>query len=292
MQEIKKLSKYEIANKTYDEERALYNIKDTRVFNCKFKGKNDGESVLKECRDIDVVNCEFSLRYPLWHAKVFTLLNSEMDELTRAPIWYSENGKVKDCTINGIKSLRECHNIELDNCKINSPEFGWKCSEIKITTSEITSEYFLFETNNVEIDKLKMNGKYSFQYMSNLHITNSKLDTKDSFWHSKNVLVEDSIVKGEYLGWFSENLTLKNCKIIGTQPLCYCKNLKLVNCTMEKSDFAFEYSEVEADIKGSLISVKNPKSGYITVDSVDEIIMEDAVMETNGKVIVREKQLT
>src|SRR5574344_463053 len=137
-----------------------------------------------------------------------------------------------------------------------------------------------------------MNGKYSFQYMSNLHITNSKLDTKDSFWHSKNVLVEDSIVKGEYLGWFSENLTLKNCKIIGTQPLCYCKNLKLINCTMENADFAFEYSEVDADIKGFVISVKNPKSGNITVDGVGQIIMEDAVMETNGKVIVREKQLT
>src|SRR5574344_393163 len=220
--------KTQILNQTYDEERALYNIKDTEVLNCTFKGPQDGESVLKECR-----------------------------------------------------------NILVNNCIITSPEFGWKCSEIKISNSEINSEYFLFETDNVEIENLKMHGKYSFQYMTNLHITDSNLDTKDAFWHSKNVLVENSTVKGEYLGWFSENLTLVNCKIIGTQPLCYCKNLKLINCEMEDADFAFEYSEVDADINGNVISIKNPKSGTIKVDSVNKIIMEDAIMDVNGKVIVR-----
>ena len=95
------------------------------------------------------------------------------------------------------------------------------------------------------------------------------------------------MVKGEYLAWFSEGLTLINCKIIGTQPLCYCKNLTLVNCTMEETDLAFEYSEVEADIRGNVLSVKNPKAGTITADSVGEIIMEDAVMECTGTVVVR-----
>ena len=50
---------------------------------------------------------------------------------------------------------------------------------------------------------------------------------------------------------------------------------------------AFEYSEVEADIKGNVDSIKNPKSGTITVDSVGEIINKDSIMEANGKVIIR-----
>ena len=58
-----------IENKTFDEERALYNLKDTEVRNCTFAGPQDGESVLKETRNIRVVNSKFSLRYPLWHAK-------------------------------------------------------------------------------------------------------------------------------------------------------------------------------------------------------------------------------
>lgn len=128
--------------------------------------------------------------------------------------------------------------------------------------------------------------------MKNLHIKNSYLDTKDAFWHSKNVIVENSVIKGEYLGWFSENLTLINCKIIGTQPLCYCKNLKLVNCTMENTDLSFEYSDVQAEITGHIVSIKNPKSGTIIADSVDEIIDEDSVIKCSGKVLLSNKEVT
>ncbi len=283
--------KEQIVNQTFDEERSLYNISNTEVLNCTFAGEADGESVLKECRKIDIKNCSFSLRYPLWHAKKFLLLDSSMDELTRAPLWYSVNGKIENCKINGIKCLRECKNILVDKCNIVSPEFGWRCQKINILNSNIDSVYFLFESKNVEIENLTMTGKYSFQYMKNLHIKNSILDTKDAFWHSKNIIVENSIVKGEYLGWFSENLTLINCKIIGTQPLCYCKNLKLIHCTMESTDLSFEYSDVDADIIGHIISIKNPKSGTIIVDSVDEIIAEDAVMKCEGKVILRNQEV-
>ena len=53
-------------------------------------------------------------------------------------------------------------------------------------------------------------------------------------------------------------------------------------------DLAFEYSDVEASIKGHVDSIKNVKSGTVTVDSVGEIINEDAVMETNGQVVIRQ----
>ncbi len=36
-----------VYEQTFDEERSLYNIKDTEVLNCKFEGPADGESVLK-----------------------------------------------------------------------------------------------------------------------------------------------------------------------------------------------------------------------------------------------------
>lgn len=279
-----------IENKTFDEERALYNLKDTEVKNCTFAGKADGESVLKETRNIRVKDCKFSLRYPLWHAKGYELINSDFDENTRAPIWYSNDGLIESCKLNGLKLLRECTNTKVLNSEIDSREFGWKCSNIEMKNTNIISEYIFLDSKNVKLDNVKFQGKYSFQYMENLEITNSVLNTKDAFWHSKNVTVRDSIVKGEYLAWFSEGLTLINCKIIGTQPLCYCTNLKLINCEMEDTDLAFEYSDVEADIKGNVISIKNPKSGTITVDSIGEIIREDSVMECSGKIVVRNKE--
>jgi len=80
---------------------------------------------------------------------------------------------------------------------------------------------------------------------------------------------------------------LIDCKIIGTQPLCYCKGLKLINCTMEDTDLSFEYSDVEAEIIGHIVSVKNPRSGKVIADSIGEVIWDDPVMEVNGEVKIR-----
>lgn len=280
--------KVEITGKQFDEERALYALKSTDVKDCIFAGPADGESALKEARDVALENCSFSLRYPLWHVRGFQLRDCRMDDKTRAAIWYAEDGCIRGSDLGGIKALRECAQIQICNCTIDSQEFGWKCRDIAMADTSIRAEYLFFDSRNVKLDRVKMQGKYSFQYMEDLEIRDSVLDTKDAFWHSKNVRVFDSVVKGEYLGWFSEGLTLVNCRIIGTQPLCYCKDLKLVNCTMEGTDLAFEYSDVEADIRGHVDSVKNPRSGVITLDSVGQIIREDPVMECTGKVIIRE----
>ncbi len=277
----------EVFGQQFDEERALYHLMHADVIDCVFAGPADGESVLKEARDVNLDNCSFSLRYPLWHVEGFRLQDSKMDSLTRAALWYSSNGVITDCDLSGIKAVRECRDIKIRGCAIDSEEFGWKSDGITLVDSEIRAQYLFFDSRNVKLENVRMSGKYSFQYMENLEISNSILDTKDAFWHSKNVTVRDSVVKGEYLGWFSQGLTLIHCKIIGTQPLCYCKDLTLVDCTMEDTDLSFEYSDVQATIQGNVVSIKNPRSGSITVDSVGEIIMGDAVMECTGKVILR-----
>ncbi len=276
-----------ITNKQFDEERALYHLTDAEVEDCIFDGPADGESALKEARDVAMRRCRFSLRYPLWHVRGFQLEGCSMDERARAAIWYAHNGQIAGSTLGGIKALRECSNIRLTDTAAVSQEFGWKCRDISLENCTVTAEYLFLDSKNVTLDNVKMQGKYSFQYMENLTVRNSFLDTKDAFWHSKNVTVENSVVKGEYLAWFSEGLTLINCHIIGTQPLCYCKDLRLVNCTMDNTDLAFEYSDVEADIKGHIHSVKNPRSGHITADSVGEVIMGDAVMDCTGTVHIR-----
>ena len=278
----------QITGKQFDAERALYYLQHTDVVDCVFAGPADGESALKEARDVGVKDCSFSLRYPLWHVQGFKMERSSMDELTRAAIWYACDGEITDSTLGGIKAVRECRNISISGSKIVSQEFGWKCSGISLKDSSVTAEYLFLDSRDVKLENVQMKGKYSFQYMENLEIRDSYLDTKDAFWHSKNVTVVNSTLKGEYLAWFSENLTLMNCHIIGTQPLCYCKGLKLVDCTMEGTDLSFEYSEVEATVTGHVDSIRNPKSGHITVDSVGEVIMtDDVVMECVGEVHIR-----
>ena len=276
-----------IEHQTFDEERALYNLQHTDVKHCAFAGPADGESALKEARDVALQDCSFSLRYPLWHVEGFRLDNCQMDALTRAAIWYARDGEILNSTLGGIKAQRECENIRIADSNILSMEFGWKSRGVSLTNSRVEAEYLFLDCRDIQLQNVQMKGKYSFQYVENLLIENSNLDTKGAFWHAKNVTVRNSTVKGEYLAWFSENLTLINCRIIGTQPLCYCKGLKLIDCTMEDTDLAFEYSDVEATVSGHILSVKNPRSGSITADSVGEIIMGDAVMECTGQVHIR-----
>lgn len=126
-----------IKNKQFDEERALYNSKNVTIDHCLFAGIRDGESVLKESRNIEVFDSSFSLRYPLWHVDTFVLKDSSLDEKTRAAIWYSKFGTIDHTKIFGIKAIRECQNIQIRNCQIQSNEFGWKSKDIELIDSSI-----------------------------------------------------------------------------------------------------------------------------------------------------------
>ena len=113
-----------ISNGQFDEERALYNLQKADVVECIFAGPADGESVLKESRDVNLYKCSFSLRYPLWHVHGFVMEDSTMDELTRAAIWYAQDGVIRRSVLGGIKAVRECERIALTECMIESQEFG------------------------------------------------------------------------------------------------------------------------------------------------------------------------
>lgn len=280
-----------IFRQKYSLERALYNLKDTSLIECVFEGEEDGESVLKEARNIKLDKCKFCLRYPLWHVDKFHINNCSFLEPSRASIWYSKKGEINNSEISSVKAIRECANISINNCKIDSVEFCWKSNIINLNDSSINSEYAFFDSNDIKLNNIQFKGKYSFQYVNNLEINDSVLDTKDAFWHSTDVIVVNTTLKGEYLGWFSKNLTLINCKIIGTQPFCYCTNLKLVDCEMIDTDLAFEYSSVNAKIKGNVKSIKNPLSGEIYVDSVEEIIHENDINNSSCKIIVNGKEI-
>ena len=272
-----------IENQIFDMERALYGSDGLVVKNCSFDGPADGESAFKEGRNIETEHCFFNLRYPFWHDDGLTIRDSEMTELCRAALWYSDHIKIMNTKMHGIKALRECSDVTIENSDIISPEFGWSVRNIRMRHSTAQSEYFMMRSEELYFEDVQFTGKYSFQYIRNAVFENCVFDTKDAFWHSENVTVKNSVVKGEYLAWYSDGLTLVNCKIIGTQPLCYCKNLKLVDCEMVDTDLAFEKSQVEATITTPVDSIKNPLSGQIQVLEVGEIIMDDE--HAKGKII-------
>lgn len=273
-------------NQKFDEERALYGSDGVEVKECQFDGPADGESAFKECKNVEVKDCYFNLRYPFWHDNNLKISGAEMTQNCRAALWYSDDIEIKDTKMHGIKALRECSNVNINGCDIISPEFGWFTRKIDMKDTIVEGEYFMMRSQGLHFQNVKLKGKYSFQYIEDSVFENCDFDTKDAYWHAKNVVVKNSTVKGEYLAWYCENVTFENCTIIGTQPLCYCKGLKLIDCKMLDADLAFEKSEVEATITTEVISIKNPKAGSIKVPSVGEVIMDDP--EAKGTIDVKE----
>ncbi|MCM1065985.1 MAG: DUF3737 family protein [Muribaculaceae bacterium] len=239
-----------------------------------------GESALKACSDIEAEHCVFEGKYPFWHVDGFTIKDCIFREGARAALWYSRGLTMTDTLVEAPKMFREMHDLRLTNVRIpDAQETLWHCSGVTLRNVEVDhADYLFMHGADIDIDGYRHNGNYSFQYCRNVVIRNAVLHTKDAFWNTENVTVYDSTIIGEYLGWHSRNLRLVNCRIGGTQPLCYAHGLVLENCTFEPdADLAFEDSELRADIRGSITSVKNPRSGSIVADNIGEIIIDEHI---------------
>ena len=279
-----------IKNAEFGGERPLFASHDLRLENVII---HKGESALKECSDIEAIECVFEGKYPFWHVDNFLIERCLFKEGARAALWYSRDLKMKDTMVEAPKMFREMINLELTNVRIpNALETLWHCHNVKIRKMDIEkADYLFMHSSDIDIKDYRQQGNYSFQYCKNVVISNADIDSKDAFWGTENVTVRDSKLIGEYLGWHSKNLKLINCHIGGTQPLCYAKDLVLENCTFdEDADLAFEYSSVHADIKGHLTSVKNPRSGRIVAESIGEIILDKNIkLPGNCEIIQRKK---
>ena len=191
--------------------------------------------------------------------------------------------------------FRESEDIRLRRVVMpHAQETFWSCSDIDIEDVEAhEADYIFMNCSDIKVRNFKLFGNYAFQHARNVEIHDSDLQTKDSFWESENVTVYDSFINGEYLGWHSRNLRLVRCRIGGTQPLCYADGLVLEDCTFEPdADLAFEYSDVQATVRGHVVSIKNPRTGSIRADSCGELILDsnikapaDCRIEIGGKLI-------
>ena len=266
-----------IKDQSFGGERPLFESHNLRLENVTI---TEGESGIKECSNIEADRCRFEGKYPLWHVKGSKITNCYFAVGSRSAIWYSDDMVMEHCVIDGPKFFREMKNLTLRDVTINdADETFWNIDGLVIENVTLhEGTYPFMGCRNVKVNSLTSDSKYVFQYVKNVEIHNAHITTKDAFWEVENVTIYDSVLDGEYLGWHSKNLRLVNCHIGGEQPLCYAENLVLENCTFDAAcDRAFEYSTVEADIRGHIESIKNPASGNITADSIGEIIIDENI---------------
>ncbi len=258
-------------------ERALYNTHNATIINTTF---DNGESPLKESSDLKIYNSIFKWKYPLWYCKNVECENVSLIEIARSGIWYTENISFLNSTIAVPKTFRRSKGITLINTTIpNAEETFWNCTDIKLQNVVSNGKYFMMNSKNIVIEDFNHNGDYLLDGGSNIVIKNAKIISKDAFWNCENVEVRDSLIIGEYLGWNSKNIKFVNCTIDSLQGMCYMENIQMENCTLLNTNLAFEYSSVNATINSKIDSVKNPISGYIKAESIDEIILDENLID-------------
>ncbi len=281
---VKGLKMKELYQEYLTGERALFREHDLTVKDTVFA---DGESPVKECKNIELYGCMFKWMYPLWYDKHVYLDNCTLFEMARAAVWYTDDITIKNTLIEAPKCIRRCNGVTLENVTLSAaPETLWHCTNSTLKNVTVKGDYFAMNSDGIDIDGFTLVGKYSFDGVKNTVIRNAKMLTKDAFWNSENVTVYDSIISGEYLGWNAKNLTLINCSVESLQGMCYIDNLVMKNCKLLNTTLAFEYSKVDADIIGKIDSVFNPSEGRITADFIAELTIEKDKVDPDKTVII------
>lgn len=253
-------------------ERALFKRNGINIENCVFA---DGESPLKESRNIEISDSIFKWKYPLWYCDNVQMKDSTLLETARSGIWYTNHIEISNSMIDAPKTFRRGNSIKLEHVHMaNAHETLWNCQNIQLYDVHAKGDYFGMNSEDIYVNHLHLSGNYSFDGAKNIEVHNAVLISKDAFWNCENVVVYDSTIIGEYLGWNSKNVTFINCTIESLQGLCYIENLKMVNCKLQNTTLAFEYSTLDVTITTPIDSVMNPISGTIRAPRIKELILE------------------
>ena len=86
--------------------------KDLKIYDTIF---DNGESPLKESRNIELYGSMFKWKYPLWYSKNILAEDCTWFEMARAGVWYTDNITVRNAMIEAPKNFRD------------ATELYWKC---------------------------------------------------------------------------------------------------------------------------------------------------------------------
>jgi hypothetical protein len=266
-------------------ERSLFAEHDSRLSGVTF---GHGESPLKESRNIELVDCSFTWKYPLWYSRNIAVRQSIFESMARSGIWYTKDISMSDCVVQAEKIFRRCNGVELNRVHLSDAnETLWSCDGVRMSDIQARGDYFGMNSTNIVASHLNLVGNYCFDGARNVEIHDSTFIAKDAFWNCENVTIVDSKINGEYLGWNTKNLELVNCIVESDQGLCYVEGLTLKNCRLVHTDLAFEYcSDIDADVRSTVDSVKNPISGRISAQHIEQLIRDERFVDPNRTEIV------
>ena len=136
-----------------------------------------GESAIKECSNIESINCKFEGNYPFWHVHGFIIDRCFFDIGGRSALWYSDHLKMTNTRIDGLESdskyiFQYVKNLELHNAKITTKDALWETENVTIYDSELNGEYLGWHSRNLRLINCKISGTQPLCYAENLILEN------------------------------------------------------------------------------------------------------------------------
>lgn len=144
----------EIHEEQLSGERALYRGRDLKIYDTVF---HDGESPLKESKNIELYGCEFQWKYPVWYADNVYVKDCVWQEMGRSGVWYTNNMTIEDSLIGAPKNFRRCKNLKIRNSSIpNAQETLWMCDGVELSNVTARGDYFGMNSDNIKVDHLEL----------------------------------------------------------------------------------------------------------------------------------------
>ena len=121
-------------------ERALFQGRDLQITDCVFE---DGESPLKESRNIVVRDSVFRWKYPLWYSEGVEVEHSLFEFNAHAAFWYSKNMTFHDCTIQAPKEFRRNEHVTVERTAFtDAAETFWECRKVTLREVSAAGDYY------------------------------------------------------------------------------------------------------------------------------------------------------
>ena len=144
----------EIIRGYYKGERPLFHEHDLKIVDTIF---DEGESPLKESRDIELYGSMFKWKYPLWYSNNIKADNCTWFEMGRSGVWYTNHISVKNSLIEAPKNFRRCTDVTLENVSMpNAAETFWSCDGVVLNSVTAKGDYFGMNSSNVKADNLTL----------------------------------------------------------------------------------------------------------------------------------------
>ncbi len=248
-----------------------------------------GEDVLSYAKELTLSDSSVSSPRALAHISDAILRDVRFTEGAVSPLYGAVSVTLQGCEMCAPRGCESAREVTVDASRISSDHFCAGAVSPTVADTVLSGTQLFTHAENVSLTNVDLDGVRALQYISGGSIDFSTLSGEELLHGAHHVTISDTVLDGDRIGWYSDHLTLTHCVISGAAPFAHAKNLTLIDCALDPTcTCAFERSEVEATLRGTVPSVRNPLHGRIVADAYGEVLFDDtAAVGTDCSVTTR-----